>query len=901
MDVAIVDEIRTFPNGARFFRADMHIHSLGGSSDVSDSSLTPEQIINTAISQGLNIISITDHNDVSNVKKAIEMASGHNLFILPGVELSTPEGHLLVYFKEFDSLVTFYGRVDIVDKGTELSRCQTSMLECLKRVEPLGGFAILAHIDGPGGFEEKSQGNSPHKVDILCQPNLIGIELKSVNSDISYSDSDPDTNRKQIGKLRCDKLGLGAKQNLARVLFSDSHSLSSLGRNASGDPKVTRIKMDRPSFEGILIALQDGDARVRLEDQIPKSVPYVMGVKIDGGFLDGQTIHLSKNLNCIIGGRGAGKSTAFEAIRCLAANPSPSRLVDSEIWPNETNLVWVDAAEQIYHLVRRVNEPIQNVDNPQFGPISFTLECYGQGETALISQKAESDPSALLGYLDRFVEITEQHQTEDEARQKLLDNQSAIEEAELQVAKIPQYKRALQTTKEQLQALEKAKATEVIKLERKVAAERTIRQQIQRKTVDLSNSLKQSLTKTTLEELRTITTPEELIVGKDEYKAIVDAVNDFKNRVDESHSELVKDVKKFEDEVKKHLHNWLTKEATILSEIETKREELEQSGIRLDIAYIRKLADDEAKYTGTLSTLKTWDERLKQIKRERSDILKCRWEARSKISTVREAYARKASQVLKGALADLSVSLKYISNGYSPDAERTIQEAMGWRTVQVPRASLLVQNLTVPKLLDAINRNGVDSVKKLKMDDGSMPFSMADARELINRLKQPQYRYALERCAIEDLPKITVTKKLVSKDKSPRFITREFSRLSLGQQQSVLLALMLSSDSDAPLIIDQPEDNLDGEFIYYSLVPVLRRAKERRQIIVVTHNPNIAVLGDAEQIIALKAIHDRAKIVARGSIDETTTKEVTCQILEGAIEAFKRRAKIYGGILEVTT
>jgi ABC-type Mn2+/Zn2+ transport system ATPase subunit len=178
---------------------------------------------------------------------------------------------------------------------------------------------------------------------------------------------------------------------------------------------------------------------------------------------------------------------------------------------------------------------------------------------------------------------------------------------------------------------------------------------------------------------------------------------------------------------------------------------------------------------------------------------------------------------------------------------------------------------------------------------------MADARELIGRLKQPQYRYVLERCAIEDLPKITVTKKLVLKDKSPKFITREFSRLSLGQQQSVLLALMLSSDSDAPLIIDQPEDNLDGEFIYYSLVPVLRRAKERRQIIVVTHNPNIAVLGDAEQIIALKAIHDRAKIVARGSIDETTTKVVTCQILEGAIEAFKRRAKIYGGILEVTT
>jgi len=54
---------------------------------------------------------------------------------------------------------------------------------------------------------------------------------------------------------------------------------------------------------------------------------------------------------------------------------------------------------------------------------------------------------------------------------------------------------------------------------------------------------------------------------------------------------------------------------------------------------------------------------------------------------------------------------------------------------------------------------------------------------------------------------------------------------------------MLSSDSDRPLIIDQPEDNLDGEFIYTTLVPVLRRAKERRQIVIVTHNPNVAVLA----------------------------------------------------------
>jgi ABC-type Mn2+/Zn2+ transport system ATPase subunit len=124
--------------------------------------------------------------------------------------------------------------------------------------------------------------------------------------------------------------------------------------------------------------------------------------------------------------------------------------------------------------------------------------------------------------------------------------------------------------------------------------------------------------------------------------------------------------------------------------------------------------------------------------------------------------------------------------------------------------------------------------------------------------------------------------------------TRDFKNLSLGQQQSVLLALMLAAESNVPLLIDQPEDNLDGEFIYKSIVPVLRRAKERRQVIVVTHNANVAVLGDAELIVALGASSERAVITTRGSIDDQAIRDVACAILEGSREAFDRRARIYG-------
>jgi energy-coupling factor transporter ATP-binding protein EcfA2 len=212
----------------------------------------------------------------------------------------------------------------------------------------------------------------------------------------------------------------------------------------------------------------------------------------------------------------------------------------------------------------------------------------------------------------------------------------------------------------------------------------------------------------------------------------------------------------------------------------------------------------------------------------------------------------------------------------------------------VPRATLLTEKLTLPALLEAIENKNSAALTGLTFDDGTKPFNTQDAAEIIERLSDSKVKFALERCAVHDLPRLLVTKKIEDLQGRSRYATREFKKLSLGQQQSILLSLLLSSDGSDPLIIDQPEDNLDGEFIYSSFVPVLRRAKERRQIVIVTHNANIAVLGDAEQIVVLRSQSDRGLIAARGSIDDPATRSAACSILEGAREAFIRRAKIYG-------
>ena len=100
----------------------------------------------------------------------------------------------------------------------------------------------------------------------------------------------------------------------------------------------------------------------------------------------------------------------------------------------------------------------------------------------------------------------------------------------------------------------------------------------------------------------------------------------------------------------------------------------------------------------------------------------------------RAAFGQKANAALRTALGDLNVSLKFDINGYAPEANDIIVEAMGWRTLQVPRASALTETLTVPKLLDCIGRKDTSGIQALMTDEGVAIFAKADAAALIERL-----------------------------------------------------------------------------------------------------------------------------------------------------------------------
>lgn len=128
---------------------------------------------------------------------------------------------------------------------------------------------------------------------------------------------------------------------------------------------------------------------------------------------------------------------------------------------------------------------------------------------------------------------------------------------------------------------------------------------------------------------------------------------------------------------------------------------------------------------------------------------------------------------------------------------------------------------------------------------------------------------------------------------------QSLGRLSTGQKATAVLLLLLL-ESDAPLVVDQPEDDLDNRFITEGVVPKMREEKRRRQFIFATHNANIPVLGDAELIMGLMSYSDadegKAKILSQhiGSIDARPVRELVEEILEGDKEAFQMRRLKYG-------
>lgn len=883
--------------GADFVRADLHIHSYGrhdGSFDVDDVEMTPENIVDTALDKNLSIISIADHNEINNSKIAIDYSDGKNILVVPGIEVNTTQGHLLVYFDTFSDLRKFYGKLEITD---DKQRCAQGIIECLNFAKQYGGIGVLAHIELDSGFECVIARFSDVIKDVFTHPSLYALEISKKSSLKYYTDGDEKFERLNLVKARRKKLRLPDDYVLPKLMSSDSHSIDKLGKNADGDNKLTRIKIDTLTFQALKNALLNHESRIRLENLIPNSIPHIVGISIKGGLLDSQAVKFSKNLTCIIGGRGTGKSTLLESLREASGNKSTAKIVDCEVWPEQIDLLFEDETGKRILFKRDKNNTTFNSTDPANGISSIVIESYGQGETADTIQNSDENPKVLLDFLDDFIDVKMLFDEDRELRDLMLENQSELGKARIEVAGIPETKKQIANLEGKKRRLEKDKVGELVKYQSSLIAERSIRDNLINELKELIDRYKDVLDDDDTFEYFSKMSGEDIVIGKEEFEKVKTIIDEFSLIVSSKSDELGTSLNIKIDELKIQLNKWRSKESEIQKTIDEKKAELETQGIPFDIGKINQIAKDLEHYKNRLRKLVEIEKHLKKLATSRKDLLKKRKKLKTLIYNQRLAFSIKINGNLKNSVDGLMVSAKYVEGCYSPSFENSLKELMGWRTSQVQKSRLIAENMSPMKFSECVKKNDLSELKNILDEDKISVFSRTDINSILEKCRQNNNYEDFETLEYEDRPTLKVTKLMDDGNGKTTRITRSIAKLSLGQQQSILLAILLQSRSNNPLLIDQPEDNLDSEFIFKTIVYNLRKIKEKRQIIIVTHNPNIAVLGDAELIIPLKSTSVKTHIMDRGSIDREEVRSLCCGILEGGRQAFISRQKLYG-ILE---
>jgi PHP family Zn ribbon phosphoesterase len=234
----------------KFRKVDLHIHTPR-SHCYRESGVTPEQIVDTALSVGVEILGITDHNTVEAIDDIRTAAQQKGLVIFPGVELSTTGGHVIALFEKdtpMSDLQHFISDVGLPREawGDAAITTECSLEEVIKKINERAGVSIAAHIERwPSGFLETNQ---PRRVKIRIHgSNYLGALEITVPQNKSLWNT---------GQMR----DYPAKH--ACVQGSDAHAPEEIGR------RPVYIKMEQTNLSGLRSAFLDHDARIVFPEEL---------------------------------------------------------------------------------------------------------------------------------------------------------------------------------------------------------------------------------------------------------------------------------------------------------------------------------------------------------------------------------------------------------------------------------------------------------------------------------------------------------------------------------------------------------------------------------------------------------------------------------------------------------
>ena len=293
----------------------------------------------------------------------------------------------------------------------------------------------------------------------------------------------------------------------------------------------------------------------------------------------------------------------------------------------------------------------------------------------------------------------------------------------------------------------------------------------------------------------------------------------------------------------------------------------------LDVATINQLQQLSAQASLLKSYQAVLDEQRDALRNAECDFESLRQERRELVEEQRLAFDR-VTDVVRAQFSG-RIAARRIYEGRKDDLESFLKGLHQTGVTRWWNDSKEHQRLTPDGILEALDAGQLE-------DFGMTPTVQKTFIQQFTPSKRRQL--AALRCSDEYVLELMVD------DGS----YRPLSDLSGGQRVNLLLSLLLETNDERPLVIDQPEDELDNRFLFETMLPALRELKGSRQIIVATHNANIVVNGDADQVILLEATAERGHVARSGAIEDPTVRDAIVQTVDGGEEAFRSRQVKYG-------
>ena len=877
----------------------------------------------------ISVIGITDYFTIDGYMKALEYRNNMRLqnfdLILPNIEFRlnplTKEGRRLNMHLIFSDSIKvpdindFLGRVKLtlsdpcvqILQGVSCTRnglmqvgkayknderlndAEAYKIGCMQAVIELSdllrvltetpnfvdNYLVIGVEDSPGGLSEIPYAQSGHlRTEIYKKYHII-------------ESSNEKTRRFWLGKS--GKISEGELIQRFGYLKpcihgSDAHCFERLCK--PDEDKFCWIKA-APSFEGLKQIVYEPEERVRIQSENPerwKDTHSLDFVKIENSrineelAIDEMNIPLNKNLVAVTGGKGSGKTALLDLIancfedRCNRANASGNSFI-GRIEDQKSDL-----KVQIGFIGKDVNsfsKEIINLDLVTDSRITYlpqgAIEVLSIDRDKLNNRIEEiifsSKEVVDKGYKQKFDKLRDAiaqlvkqideknrqiYELEKETQQRVMNEiagAKAIKEGELQ-SKENELSKITENMEDDIrQKIAQLKDSEI-----ELQLQNFKLEGLQTQLEQLEDKLQEFLagTNKTLDELNDelSSVSGSVLIPKLDLKPQFDAIKKAQNIIASRIKELTKHIK----EVEKPLDQ--------LSGVQK-----EHAGILKDIGILKTEVESFKKRLSELAKKKSRKESLEvERRKEYLALLNKYLELGKYYEEVINAFSRDKAEIL-GSI-DFGSSIHFYKDEFITEG----LDILDLRSVNKAEIQGLARDL------DTLISNGANEISKQRLDD-----FLSKILEKRLQLKETRTNYDFYKWVFGN--HFSLNTQIFFKD-------TPMDKLSIGQKGIVLLKLELA-EGDHPLIVDQPEENLDNKYIYEELVGALREAKKNRQVIIATNNANLVVNTDAEQVIAAE-FENNIISYKSGPLESPQMRDFIIPVLEGGEAAFKKRERKYG-------